>query len=269
MKCVQNARGPTISIAMIGLFVLASCTRPASDPNSTRVEERKEDVVATHETISPKLRDSHNRMVATLADWDQRSLQENAYLGKATAIRLREELSASPADQLFQRYGLHVRLGSEELKLGNEVDSIQHYRTAMELLPKVADELPRSEINTHVRNLLFHASVACLRWGETENCCQRNTPDSCVLPIQGEGVHTDTRGSRQAIDYLEKLLRAKSITATETYRAKWLLNLAYMTTGEYPEKSPEKVAHSTDSIRASVELSAIYQHGQRTWPGLV
>ena len=45
-----------------------------------------------------------------------------------------------------------------------------------------------------------------MRWGETKNCCLRNSPDSCLLPIEGSGIHTNQEGSKQAIIYFTKVL---------------------------------------------------------------
>ncbi|MEO7598765.1 MAG: CRTAC1 family protein [Opitutus sp.] len=77
-------------------------------------------------------------------------------------------------------------------------------------------------------------AVSFLRMGEQENCLLNHNADACLLPIAGGGVHQLPRGSRGAIGELTPLL--------EKYpgdlRARWLLNVAYMTLGEYPAKVP-------------------------------
>ncbi len=79
-------------------------------------------------------------------------------------------------------------------------------------------------------------SLAYLRLGELENCIARHTPRSCLLPIRGDGVHRLQRGSRAAIEHLDALL-AKN---PEDPGVRWLLNIAYMTLGEYPDGVPER-----------------------------
>jgi len=77
-------------------------------------------------------------------------------------------------------------------------------------------------------------AVCDLRIGEQENCLLNHTADSCLFPIQGGGVHQLQQGSRAAVDELTEVLRA----APGDLRARWLLNIAYMTLGEYPDKVP-------------------------------
>lgn len=77
-------------------------------------------------------------------------------------------------------------------------------------------------------------ALAYLRQGERSNCIQGHAAESCILPIKGMGVHTDPLGSRRAIVLYEKLL----IENPGNLEFMWLLNLAYMTVGEYPDRVP-------------------------------
>lgn len=81
-----------------------------------------------------------------------------------------------------------------------------------------------------------YLAISYLRLGEQSNCCSTYGPQSCLLPIKGSGVHQDKEGSRAAIrEYLELLEKnPRDLTA------RWLLNVAYMTIGEHPEKVPER-----------------------------
>jgi len=79
-------------------------------------------------------------------------------------------------------------------------------------------------------------ALAYLRQGERSNCIRGHAAESCILPIKGLGVHADPLGSRKAIELYEKLL-SKDPNNLEFY---WLLNVAYMTVGEYPEGVPAR-----------------------------
>ena len=81
--------------------------------------------------------------------------------------------------------------------------------------------------------LLTTKAVAQLRFGEQENCLLNHNADSCLLPISGGGVHTRPTGSRAALATLGDLLQINP-----SPNAVWLLNVAYMTLGEYPDKVP-------------------------------
>ena len=55
---------------------------------------------------------------------------------------------------------------------------------------------------------------------------------SCILPIAPAARHTKPEGSRQAIGYFTEYLRV----FPDDLEVRWLLNLAHMTLGEYPDK---------------------------------
>ena len=80
--------------------------------------------------------------------------------------------------------------------------------------------------------VIYLQGVAGLRRGESENCVMCRGESSCILPIAPAAVHTNAAGSRLAIrhftEYLEKFPSDQD--------ARWLLNVAHMTLGEYPQK---------------------------------
>ena len=77
-------------------------------------------------------------------------------------------------------------------------------------------------------------AMANLRLGERMNCVKDHSGESCIFPIAGGGVHADKTGSEKAIEIYERLLK----TDTTDLESRWLLNIAYMTVGGYPEKVP-------------------------------
>ncbi|MSU34731.1 MAG: VCBS repeat-containing protein [Pedosphaera sp.] len=102
-------------------------------------------------------------------------------------------------------------------------------------------------------------AVAFLRQGEQDNCITNHTIDSCLLPIQGRGVHRNQRGSRAAIQILTNTLQ----DAPEDLSLRWLLNIAYMTVGEYPQKVPAhwlippKTFESEYDIKRFVDVAGV------------
>ncbi|MCZ6795879.1 MAG: FG-GAP-like repeat-containing protein, partial [Planctomycetota bacterium] len=62
-----------------------------------------------------------------------------------------------------------------------------------------------------------------------------------TLPIQGAGVHTRTEGSTKAIGYFLKVLELAGKDTELAYSSRWLLNIAYMTLGEYPGQVPRQL----------------------------
>ena len=78
----------------------------------------------------------------------------------------------------------HRLLGQHELRLGRADRAIEHYLLAYDLLDTLPQEMPDAERLETV----FDLGVAYMRHGETRNCAQRHTADSCIFPVGGAGV---------------------------------------------------------------------------------
>jgi hypothetical protein len=74
--------------------------------------------------------------------------------------------------------------------------------------------------------------IANLRRAEEDNCHQLNNRESCLLPIRGGGVHRKREGSTAAVRALESVLKVEP----DNLQARWLLNVASMTLGDYPAR---------------------------------
>ncbi|MBV6639786.1 MAG: CRTAC1 family protein [Cyclobacteriaceae bacterium] len=77
-------------------------------------------------------------------------------------------------------------------------------------------------------------AIAYLRKGELDNCLVNHNNESCIIPISEKAQHIDTVGSTTAIKYLNELLERKPFD----FEIRYLLNIAYMTLGEYPQGVP-------------------------------
>jgi hypothetical protein len=77
-------------------------------------------------------------------------------------------------------------------------------------------------------------AIAALRRGETENCVECGCDAGCLFPIQPKARHTKRAGSTEAIKYLAEYLQRHP----ESMDERWLLNLAHMTLGQYPDGVP-------------------------------
>ncbi len=99
-------------------------------------------------------------------------------------------------------------------------------------------------------NLEALLGVIHLRRGETENCVACLGPSSCIFPIAEEAVHQFPSGSREAIDHFTSYLAQRP----EDLGVRWLLNLAYMTLGEYPERVPPGLLVPLDRMGSKVDV---------------
>jgi hypothetical protein len=99
----------------------------------------------------------------------------------------------------------------------------------------------------YVRALL---GIAALRRGEIENCLECRGPSSCIFPIAREAFHTQQSGSREAIQQFSAFLEEWP----GDLHIRWLLNVAYMTLGEYPGKVPRAYLIPLDSFRSKIDV---------------
>ncbi len=122
-------------------------------------------------------------------------------------------------------------LGTKASLLLSEGKADQAYSTLQELRSTV--QAGGLECMQHLQSTtVFFQGIAALRLGENENCVMCRGESSCILPLQPSAVHKKTRGSRLAIEHFTEYLEV----FPDDLEVRWLLNLAHMTLGEYPDK---------------------------------
>lgn len=177
----------------------------------------------------------HRKMIELLADIRDRAPMEHYWLNDREARELRARAANLRADApAFNRFELFLKLGEAEQRLGFEREAIENLTRAYELLPEVEHELDEGI----VPRVIFNLGFAHMRFGETQNCALGNNADSCLLPIRGDGVHRLPEGSRKAIEYFQEVLTRVKENTPGYLSALWLLNIAYMTVGDYPDGVP-------------------------------
>ncbi|MCH2115445.1 MAG: VCBS repeat-containing protein [Pirellulales bacterium] len=188
-----------------------------------------------HQAANSTLPKHHLRMLAELKDIRTQSQGENRYVGHTSVKRLRDQaantLASAPA---ADRWKVHFALGKAELKLGYERPAIDAFSECVNIAASLQGRVPEKA----QLQLLFELGVAYLRHGETQNCCRRNTPDSCIVPIRGEAIHTQQEGSQNAIKCFTQIVQRTERLSLMHLKARWLLNIAYMTIGRYPDDVP-------------------------------
>ncbi len=171
----------------------------------------------------------------------------NVYLNQARADHF--AALESPTDPSGQAKAT-LRTAREELRAGRTEAAISRLEGALKFLDS---DLP--ELRRQLHSLL---ALAYLRLGEQQNCIADHTSASCLAPIAAEGFHRRQGASRRALAELTTLLREDP----DDLDARWLLNLAAMTVGEYPQGVAEPwridpaVFASTDDIGRFHDVAA-------------
>lgn len=212
---------------------LAGCSSSTSSPVNPAVAPAR-----TRPLVSPFLSPNHDDsgfgMVGTYVSPIQnpRSLehlrdcyQEAGYRG---VRQLQEQLDRG-ALLPEQRLDLLLKMARLYLYEGEFVQASKPLQEARQLIETHADRLQHE-----LPLVLLLQGVAALRRGEWDNCVECGCDASCIFPLQTAAYHQRPAGSREAIqhfnDYLQLLPNDLGV--------QWLLNIAHMTLGEYPQAVP-------------------------------
>lgn len=145
---------------------------------------------------------------------------------RAAILKARLDRETDPE----KRLNLGLQYGLELLKAGKTTESLSVYSAVTNFIAQNKFEMD----SLTKRNLFSTIGVAFMRHGELENCVRSHNHESCFIPIKGEGIHKLPYGSSNAIIQYERSLKE----FPGDLETRYLLNLAYMTLGQYPDKVP-------------------------------
>ncbi|QOG00754.1 VCBS repeat-containing protein [Flavobacterium sp. MDT1-60] len=164
-----------------------------------------------------KILEARNRMY---------KVKDNPFAAKAEVAYYDSIIKSS--DEGFFKLFNEINKGNALLKLGKEAESVTILESAIKRMKKLdGKDDPKS---------LQSLGIAYMRLGEKQNCVNYHNPESCIMPIQKNGIHTIRQGSQKAIAVYKKLLAINP----NDYESRWLLNIAYMTLGSYPSEVPKQ-----------------------------
>lgn len=166
----------------------------------------------------------------------------------------------SPESQLAHLDSMTQHFAPSEMELYTKADiflKLGKESEAIPLLETVVNQLSVTNPRA-ARVAMSELALAYLRLGEQTNCRANHSAESCILPIQGGGIHKIETGSRKAIELYETLLRENP----DDMESRWLLNLAYMTLGKYPAGVPKAwyIPNMTDTSTTTNAFQDIAQH---------
>jgi hypothetical protein len=140
----------------------------------------------------------------------------------------------------------------DRLKLANSIGFLYMYEGKFhEAATWIEGVVRASETPPLIRaDLTAVLGIIALRRGEIENCLECVGPSSCIFPIAPEAVHRNPAGSREAVRWFTAYLNE----SPGDLRVIWLLNLAYMTLGEYPQKVPPKDLIPIERFRSRIDV---------------
>lgn len=168
---------------------------------------------------------SHKKMLTILASTAQRlNSPQNNYAAQAKLAMCNSMLAA--AKNPGEKINLLSQKSTILLELGDEAEAV-----------KIIEELERTlRDDPAVRKQIYPVlGIAYLRLAERNNCVAMHSDEACIMPIKGTGIHQDKTAARKAVEAYQLALKENPTDLD----SRWLLNIAYMTLGEYPGKVPK------------------------------
>jgi len=153
----------------------------------------------------------------------------NPYVGRGALEELRARVEAEETVEL------QVELALAELRHGETDRALATIEAAIAADPEPASLLYRIRALVHLRR------------AEVANCIARHNAECCIFPLRGGGVHAEQSHARSAASDYERYLELEP----EDLAARWLLNVAHMALGSYPDAVPATLR--VDALRFEVE----------------
>jgi len=156
--------------------------------------------------------------------------------GRAALYKKKVQTEKDPA----KKFNYYFQYAIESLNAGNIDESITVLKNIMKTMGATDQNCtPENKV------VFDQLAIAYMRKGEVENCANNHSPQSCIIPIQGSGIHQLTSGSEMAIATYKIILDR----FPDDLQSRYLLNIAYMTLGKYPAEVPKKWLINSDLFR--------------------
>jgi len=139
-----------------------------------------------------------------------------------------------------KRVSLYFQYAVESLNAGNTDEAINILKQVVTALGLSGQDIPAD-----FKLLFDQLAIAYMRKGELENCAANHNAQSCIIPIQGGGIHQLTSGSDSAIVIYKMILNK----FPDDLQSRYLLNIAYMTLGRYPQEVPKQWLIESDVFK--------------------
>ena len=160
--------------------------------------------------------------------YEKASLETAMYMSDRTVTVLERQISN--ATNAGEKLELQFNLALEQMQAGHPDQALNTIADLERWVATHGGHLDR-ELRKELR---MRKAMAFMRLGEQENCLAVHNADSCIFPLNPQAYHLLPRGSRGAI----ALFNQQLAEYPKDLGTRWLLNLAHMTLGEYPDKVP-------------------------------
>ena len=166
------------------------------------------------------------------------------YFGTRQRVRLLGLLDTPQFQGHGRSVAVRLALAFDYLRFGEAGEAVQILTEVLE-----AEERDDPE-DKHLVEILENLAVTSLKLGELTNRGNSTARLVCTLPIGNSVGHEKTEGSSNAIKHFLRLLELEP----ENVKYRWLLNVAHMTLGTYPEDVPDQYLLSRELLVTDAEI---------------
>ena len=236
-----------ISLVLLGVVVAAAVVANSRGPDVPRRDHRPR---VAYQKKLPLDAGGFTAVLPMLETWPpSASLEEISHSFQRAGYRVIERLDQDMArekrsdEQKVMPLLMKAALFNYEGEPRRAAESLDQTRSWIE---------DRSALDPLWRySIIYFQGVTALRRGENDNCIDCRGESSCIFPIAPAAIHTNPQGSRLAIRYFTEYLER----FPDDLEVRWLLNLAHMTLGEYPDKVPSPYRIALDRfVRSEFDI---------------
>lgn len=155
---------------------------------------------------------------------------ESYHLNTLRAQHFRKALD-EPGLEPAQQVQLRFKYSNELLSAGQNEDAIVELEGLIQQM-----RTWKIGLSEQTKMVFEFLALAYLRLGEQQNCVDNNNPASCILPISEVGQYRIRQSTERAANLYAQILEV----FPNDKQSQWLLNLAYMNLGGYPDQVPER-----------------------------
>lgn len=215
-------------LAVLAIIIGISCSGDSSNHDHHSMEHNTQTEIVEVANVDPDSAtvDMINRYKKCIAALNPEGISD--YISENILNTIDEKIASA---QGAQKVDFQTQKAIYLLRIGETESSIELLESILQQLAQMgAAKTPDSDyfVNKYL-------AIAYMRKGEQDNCLKNHNDESCIIPISKKAQHTLREGSEKTIEILNEILKQNS----EDKEAQYLLNIAHMTLGSYPNAVPE------------------------------
>lgn len=219
-------------LALTILVVFTGCSK-----------KKKTKVFAQNTIVYDASLPSNQAMAKYLADCNNNYFK-NPHNRFASSTRVQDLMSKPQPKDAKKFVEWKKAIGDEWLFAGETQKAIDNYDEA---LKRATEENIKNDM---VKQTFFMQAVAYMRLGEQKNCIANHTSESCILPIQQSAWYVVKEPTLKAVDAWKAILKENPDDLT----SRFLLNIAYMNLGEYPQGVPAEYVINPSQFKSDYDI---------------